>query len=104
MAAGDNYLGHFEHANTIIMDNPAKGTQYRFAISEFRDVYYIGVREWYEDFDGEYAPSNNGFTMPYHLHSVRRLFSALCSVLSKGEVLKELLDLGILPDEDYIFT
>lgn len=89
--SNDNYEDHSECVNSIIADNPAKGVQYRFTISEFRETYYIGVREWYQDFDGEFAPSNNGFTLPYSLHTVARLFSALSEVLSKGEVLTEVM-------------
>lgn len=71
------------------MENTKKGIQYRFTISEFRDNLYIGIREWYQSFEGDFAPTNNGVTMPYELHTTARLYSALSEVLSEAEVLAE---------------
>ena len=88
----DQYAGHLDLTNSIILDNKDKGTQYRFTVAEFREVLYIGIREWYEDFEGEYAPSNNGMTMPYNLHTTSRLYLALADILSKAEVLPEILE------------
>jgi len=39
------------------------------------------------DFEGGYAPTNNGVTMPYELHTTSRLFNALSDILSDAEVL-----------------
>ena len=83
----DRYEEHTDLIETVILENDAKGIQYRFTISEFRDVTYIGIREWYQDFDGEFAPSNNGMTLPYSLHTTSRLYGALTSILSDAEVL-----------------
>lgn len=72
-----------------LYENEEKGILYRFMISEFREKYYIGIREWYLDYEGEYKATKNGFTMPYTLESVSALFSALVSLLSKAEVLEK---------------
>lgn len=76
---------------TIILENPDKGIQYRFTISEFRDKTYIGIREWYLDWEGDYAPTNNGLTLPYSLHTTARLYSAFTEILSDAEVLDEVI-------------
>lgn len=89
MATNGSYVGHTDLLNVVILDNPAKGIQYRLTISEFREVLYIGAREWYADFDGTFAPSSNGFTMPYTLHSASALYHALASLLSSAETLQE---------------
>ena len=66
-----------------------KGKQFRLAITEFRSVLYLSVREWYQDFEGDFKPSTNGFTMPYNLHSTAALYNGLIAVLSKAETLSE---------------
>lgn len=88
----EKLLDHTDQVTSTIFINEDKGVQYRFTISEFRGKNYIGVREWYVDFEGEWAPSNNGFTMPYELHTSARLFGALAEVLSDAEVLKDVLE------------
>jgi len=80
------------------MENENKETQYRFTITEFRDVYYLGIREWYLDFEGEYAPSNNGVTIPYSIHATSRLYAALVSLISDAEILTEVL--AALPTQE----
>jgi hypothetical protein len=89
MSDSESYDGFTDLENSIILENKAKGIQYRFTISSFRGKDYIGIREWYMDFEGEYAPSKNGITMPYNLHTTSRLYSSLADVLSKAEVLEE---------------
>lgn len=46
------------------------------------------------DFDGDFAPTNNGVTMPYELHTTSRLYSALADILSNAEVLAEVIKHG----------
>lgn len=91
MANSESFKGHTDLIEVIILENMDKGTQYRFTISEFRDMTYIGIREWYLAFDGEFAPSTNGVTLPYNLHTTSRLYSALSGVLSEAEVLDEVI-------------
>ena len=68
-----------------------KGIQYRFTISEFRNNNYIGVRHWIQDYEGDFIPTKNGFTMPYTLHTTSGLLKSLMAVLAKAEVLNEVL-------------
>jgi len=53
---------------------------------------YVGIREWYVDFEGEFAPTNNGVTLPYELHTTSRLYQAFTDILSDAEVLKETIE------------
>ena len=92
MATNDIYVGHTDLLDVVILDNPAKGVQYRLTISEFRESLYIGVREWYASFDNCFAPSNNGFSMPYNLHSSAALYHALTAILTQAETLAEVRD------------
>jgi len=87
MPINESYVGHTDLLETVLLDNPKKGIQYRLTISEFRDVTYIGIREWYEGFEGDYLPSKNGVTLPYTLHTTSRLYTALKDILSDAEVL-----------------
>lgn len=75
--------------DVVLFENKEKQIQYRFTISEFRDVNYLSIREWYQDFEGHYAPSSNGVTLPYSLHLTSSLYWGLASLLSKAEVLGE---------------
>lgn len=89
MATNNIFEEHTDVLDVVVLENPAKGIQYRLTISEFRETYYIGVREWYASFDNCFAPSNNGFSMPYTLHSCAALYQALLSLLTKAETLEE---------------
>jgi hypothetical protein len=89
MANNDVYIDHNDLLDVVILDVPAKGVQYRLTVSEFRGSLYMGVREWYASFDNCFAPSNNGFNMPYNLHSCSALFRALATLLAKAETKDE---------------
>ncbi len=88
----DELFGHSDLVESIIFDNPKKGLQYRFSISEFREQYYISIREWIIGFEGEWMPTRNGMTFPYNMHTSYGLFRAFVDVLSQAEVLQELTE------------
>lgn len=90
--ADSTFDGHSDVTTKIILENPTKGVQYRWTISEFRDKHYIGIREWYMGFEGEWLPTKNGVTMPYELHVCSRLFDAFYDILSQAETLESVLD------------
>ena len=83
--------------DVIIFEHPSKEIQYRFTISEFRDVTYLSIREWYKDYLGHFAPSNNGITLPYTLHTCSGLFSALTLLLAEAETLEQ-----VKSDQDFL--
>lgn len=72
-----------------LLDIPAKGIQYRLSVSEFLGRHYFSIREWYHSYEGCFAPSNNGFTMPYSLHSSSMMYQGLKALLSEAETLDE---------------
>jgi hypothetical protein len=84
MAALDS---HEDLLEVILLEDTNKGILYKLCVTEFRDVKYFSIRQWYMGFEGEWEPSNNGFTMPYTLDSTKATFDALVLLLSKAEVL-----------------
>ena len=92
MANNSQLAGHDDLLEVVIGELPERGVQYRLAISEFREVYYLSVREWYAAYENTFAPSNNGFTMPYNMSSVNMLYKALQVLLSEAEVLPEVIE------------
>jgi hypothetical protein len=78
---------HNELVNVVLLEYKQK--QFRLEISEFRGSLYLSIREWYQGFEGNFQPSNNGFTIPYTLHSTSALYNGLVTVLSKAETLSE---------------
>lgn len=99
MAANNQLAEYNDLLDLIILENPQKGIQYRLAISEFRGVLYLGVREWYADFENKFSPTSNGFSMPYTLHSSSALFQALKSLLSQAETLEEVKENTLVRDD-----
>lgn len=87
MGLNNSLAGHSDLLDIVLLELPDKGVQYRLSITEFYGVTYISVREWYASFDGGFAPTSNGFNMPYNLHSSSALFHTLKSLLSKAETL-----------------
>lgn len=92
MAKNNILEEHSDIMEVVIYDIPEKGIQYRLAISLFRGVHYLSIREWYASYDNEFAPTNNGFTIPYSMVAVGGLYQAITHLLSKAETLPTLLD------------
>lgn len=88
----DSYSGHDECTSEVFFENVEKGFQYRLTVSEFRGNLYFGVRKWIIDINEDWFPTREGFTIPYNLQTTSSLFSALTAILSKGEVLHEVLE------------
>jgi len=84
--------GHVDKLEVELFKNDEKGILYKLSVTEFRGKSYLSVREWYLDFEGVYAPTKNGFTVPYTLDTTLALFEALVDLLSKAEVLETLLE------------
>lgn len=86
-----DYVGH-EDEQSVLLWTKADGQQLRLTVSEFRGNLYLGIRYWLEGIDGEWFPTKAGFSAPYTIDTVARLFSALVEILSEAEVLQEVLD------------
>lgn len=69
-----------------------KGILYKLCVTEFRGKNYLSIRHWYLDFEGQWAPTKNGFTVPYTLDTVSALFEGLTTLLAKAEVLETVLN------------
>jgi hypothetical protein len=59
--------------------------QIRLVINEFRGIEYLHVREYYQDFDENWCPSNKGVSMPLTINNSKELFSGLLEILSLAE-------------------
>ena len=64
--------------------------QIRLTINEFRDVEYLHLREYYQDLDEKWLPSNKGVAMPLTINNSKELFAGLLEILSLAES-KELI-------------
>jgi len=65
--------------------------QFRMTVSEFRGVEYLHFREYYQDFDEEWKPTNKGVHMPLGIDTSKELFSAMSEILSLAES-KEIIE------------
>jgi hypothetical protein len=72
----------------IIQDFGTK--QIRLVINNFRDVEYLHLREYYQDFDESWKPSNKGVSMALTFDNSKELFAGLLEILSLAES-KELI-------------
>ena len=59
--------------------------QWRLTVSVFNDIEYLHIRKYYLDFDENWVPTKDGFSMPLDLNNVRELFVGLLEILSLGE-------------------
>lgn len=62
-----------------------KGTQYRLTVNTFRDVEYLHLRKYYQDFEGEFQPTNEGSCIPLNIHSLVLLNAGISALLSSAE-------------------
>lgn len=92
MSTCSDYEGHTDQLDEVLYYNERKGFQIRLTVSEFRGNYYLGIRKWIQDMEDEWRPTKDGFSWPYNLATTSTLFSALTGILSKAEVLSEVLE------------
>lgn len=76
----------------LIHYDEVKDIQVRLSVKEFRGVEYLSLRKWYRDFEGEWAPSNEGVNMPLDLNNSRELFAGLIEILSLAEAKDVIID------------
>jgi hypothetical protein len=85
----DSFEGHEDVLNAVIFENKEWGKQVRMTVSEFRDNHYLGLREYYLDFSGDWLPTKNGMSFPYNIDTTTNMFQAFTNILSRAEVLAE---------------
>ena len=65
--------------------NEDKHEKICLTISVFRDIEWLSIRKYYQDFDEEWKPGNEGISMPLDLENSRQLFVGLVEILSLAE-------------------
>lgn len=76
----------------IIHYDEVKDIQVRLGINEFRGVEYLFLRKYYQDFEGDWKPSNEGVNMPLDLNNAKELFTGLVEILSLAESKQIIID------------
>jgi hypothetical protein len=70
----------------LIHFDEAKNLQVKLTVNTFRDVEYIAIRKYYQDFATEdWMPSKEGITMALDFDNSRNLFIALTEIISLAE-------------------
>jgi TPP-dependent indolepyruvate ferredoxin oxidoreductase alpha subunit len=54
-------------------------------VHTFKGVEWLSIRKYYQDFDEEWKPGNEGITMPLDLDNAREMFLGLGRILSLAE-------------------
>tara|TARA_B100001778_G_scaffold81489_1_gene66038 strand:- start:4547 stop:4849 length:303 start_codon:yes stop_codon:yes gene_type:complete len=83
----------------LIHYNEDRHEKIYLSINTFRDVEYLSIRKYYQDFDEQWKPSKEGVSMPLDFDNSKALFEGLVEILSISEVkgilenhFKEILD------------
>ena len=76
-----------------IHEDSVKGVQLRITVNEFRDVTYLHIRKYFQDFEGTWQPTKEGVSMPLGLTNTLALFLALSEMLADTEI--ELVQEGL---------
>jgi len=69
----------------LIHYNEDKEEQVRLIINEFKGAEYLHLRKYYMDFGGDWAPSNEGISIPLTIDNSKELFVGLVEILSLAE-------------------
>ena len=75
----------------LIHYNEARNERFYLTINTFRNVEYLSIRKYYQDFDEEWKPSREGVSLPLDFDNSRNLFDGLVEILSLTEV-KDILE------------
>lgn len=90
----DSFIDHEDVLDAVVFENTEWGKQVRMTVSKFRDNHYLGLREYFLDFEGEWLPTRNGMSFPYNLETTTNMFQAFTNLLSRAEVLAEVFKLS----------
>lgn len=69
----------------VIHEEEEKGYRIVLSLSEFKEIFYIHLRRYYRDLDGEFIPSKEGIALPMEFNNIVRLAEGVLSVLAKAE-------------------
>lgn len=62
--------------------NDIDNTLLKVVVTDFRDKEYLSIREYYQDFDGDWYPSAKGVTIPLSLTLATNLNKAFTELLT----------------------
>ena len=79
-----------------------KHIQIRLSVNTFRGVEYLHLRKYYQDFDEEWKPSNEGIALPLDFNNSRELFTGLVEILSLAES-KDIIESNFRDLIDHIY-
>jgi hypothetical protein len=68
-----------------IYENELKGFQLRVVANLFRDVEYLHIRKYFLTFEGEYAPSKEGISIPMSIQNIYAILDSLIELCAKAE-------------------
>mgnify|MGYP000867322199 FL=1 len=69
----------------VISENEDKNSQLRLVVNEFRDVQYLHIRKYYQDYEGNWMPTKEGASMPYNIASAYALLDGLMEIVATEE-------------------
>tara|TARA_B100000287_G_scaffold411498_1_gene441036 strand:+ start:639 stop:941 length:303 start_codon:yes stop_codon:yes gene_type:complete len=73
------------------------------SINTFRDVEYLSIRKYYQDFDEQWKPSKEGVSMALDFDNSKNLFDGLVEILSLSEV-KDILETHFKEKLDELYS
>ena len=73
------------------------------SINTFRDVEYLSIRKYYQDFDEQWKPSKEGVSMALNFDNSKNLFDGLVEILSLSEV-KDILETHFKEKLDELYS
>ncbi len=70
----------------IIFSKEIEGKLLKIEISDFKNNSYIHFRWWYQSYDGEFLPSNEGVGFRLEVESVRTIVDNLSKLLTVADL------------------
>ena len=70
----------------LVHYNEARHEKIYLTVNTFRDVEYISLRKYFQDFDEEWKPTKDGIAIPIDFNNSKALFEGLVEILSISEV------------------
>ena len=86
----------------LIHYNEAKHEKIYLTVNTFREVEYISLRKYFQDFDEEWKPSKEGINTPLDFENSKLLLDWLLESLSISEV-KDILETHFKEKLDEIY-
>lgn len=69
----------------LIYENQDKFYQLWLTVSEFKEKYYVNVRKYFQDYEGNFIPSKEGISMEASINNISSLLEGLLEIVSQEE-------------------